>query len=166
MEILTIEPGLIIWEVIAFTGLLIVLWRFAWGPLLSILDERDKTIRNSLETAERTRIEAEEMLEDYKKQMAEAKLEAQEIIDKARQLGETANQEIIEEAKEQADKMIARTKEEIVYERDQAVRQLQKEMADLTIGLASKVINKSLSKEDHLDLIDKYLLEAGNLREN
>lgn len=163
---LTPQLNQVIYSTVAFFILLFLLGRFAFPPIVNMLEERAKKIRESLDTAERIRIEAEQLLQDYKKQLAEARAEAQQIIEQGRQFGESVKKEIVEKAKHQSDQMLSRATAEIVRERDLAISELQKQVADLTIGAASRVIGKSLSKDDHLKLIEQYLAEMGSVREN
>jgi len=166
MEILKVEEGLIIWELIAFFGLLIILWRFAWGPLLGILKEREDTIRESVEKAEEVRVEAERLMEDYKKQLAEARVEAQQIIEQGRKFGESMKAEIVAKARQEAEQAAGKATEEIVRQKDAAVAELQGKVADLAIDAAARVVNKSFDKQAHEKLIDQYLSEVGNLSDN
>ncbi len=166
MDILKVEEGLIIWEIIAFVGLFLILRRFAWGPLLGILSERENKIRESVEKAEETRVEAERLMDDYKKQLAEARAEAQQIVEQGRKFGETMKEEIVAKARQEAEQVAAKASDEIAREKEAAVAELQRRVADLTIEAASKVVNKSLDKQAHEQLIDEYLSQVGNLSEN
>jgi F-type H+-transporting ATPase subunit b len=166
MEILKVEAGLIIWEIVAFGGLLLVLWRFAWGPLLGILDQREDTIRESVEKAEQTRVKAEELMEDYKKQLAEAHADSQKIIEQGRKFGDSMKEDIVAKARQESEQLLARAAADIEHQKELAVAQLQKQVADLTVGAASQVLGRSLDKKGHEQLIEQYLAEASGLREN
>lgn len=161
MEILKVEAGLIIWELIAFFGLLFVLKRFAWGPLLGILKDREDHIRGSLEKAEETRLEAEKLMEDYKKQLEADRAEAQASIDRSLKFGEDQKEEIIQKAKAEAAEIIGRATADVAREKELALSELRGSVADLAIGAASKVIQQSLTKEANEKLIDQYLAEVG-----
>lgn len=162
MDLLVIEEGLIFWELIAFVLLLVVLRRFAWKPLLGILEARGNTIRESLEKAEQTRLEAERLMEDYKKDLEEARAEAQQIIDQGRQYGEKMKEEIVANARQEAEQVMTKAAEEIDRERDAAIADLRRNVADLTIKAASMVVNETLDKKSHQALIDQYLSEVGS----
>ncbi|MDP1808265.1 MAG: F0F1 ATP synthase subunit B [Actinomycetota bacterium] len=166
MEILKVEEGLIIWEIIAFFGLLLILRRFAWGPLLGILKEREDNIRESVEKAEQTRVEAARLMGDYKKQLTKARAEAQQIIEQGRKFGDTMKDEIVAKARQEAEQVTTKATEEIAREKDAAVAELQSKVADLTIEAAARVVNKSFDKQAHEKLIDQYLSEVGNLSDN
>lgn len=166
MEILKVEEGLIIWEIIAFIGLFLVLKRFAWAPLLGILNEREETIRESLDKAEQTRVEAERLMEDYKQQLSEARAEAQKIIEQSRQFGESLKSEIVNKAKTEAEQILAEGKADIGREKDAALAELQHRVADLTVDAASRVVMQSFDQKNHYQLIEEYLSEVGSLGEN
>jgi F-type H+-transporting ATPase subunit b len=166
MEILKLEEGLIIWEIVAFVTLLLVLWRFAWGPLLGILDQRENTIRESVEKAEQTRVKAEELMQDYKKQLAEAHSESQKIIEQGKKFGEAMKEDIIVKARQESERLLTRATADIEHQKELALAQLQQQVADLTVGAASQVLGRSLDKKGHEQLIEQYLAEASGLREN
>lgn len=166
MEILKVEEGLIFWEIIAFVGLFLVLWKFAWGPILGVLNDRENTIRESIEKAEETRDEAEKLMEDYKRQLDEARGEAQQIIEDGRKFGENMKEEIVQKARRESEQVMTKASEAITREKESALVELQSRVADLTIEAASKVVNRSLSKKDHQQLIEEYLAEAGSISDN
>ncbi len=166
MSLLRPEPGLVIWEAVAFFGLLLVLWRFAWGPLLGILNKREETIRESLEASENTRMEAQKLLEDYQKQLAEARQEAQKIIEQGRKFGESLKQDITEKAKKQAEEIIAKATSEIARQKEAAINELKAKFVDLSIGAASKVLGASIDKKAHEKLVEDYLSNVESFYEN
>lgn len=153
-------------NVAAFAVLFIVLAKFAFPPITKMLDERANKIRESLEKAEDTRVEAERLLEEYKVQMAEARAEATQVIEQGRKVAESMKAEIIAKAKEEAEAEKAKAIEAIKAEKAAAMAELKGEVADLSVAVAGKIIGTSLTKKDHEALIDKYLAEVGNLNEN
>jgi F-type H+-transporting ATPase subunit b len=153
-------------NVVAFVVLFVVLAKFAFPPITKMLDERADKIRESLEKAEETRVEAERLLEEYKQQMAEARQEASKIIEQGRTVAETMKNEIIAKAKEEAEAEKAKALEAIAAEKAAAVADLQKQVADLSVAVAGKIIGSALSAEAHKALIEKYLAEVGSLNEN
>jgi F-type H+-transporting ATPase subunit b len=153
-------------NVAAFTVLFFVLAKFAFPPITNMLDERAAKIRDSLEKAEDTRVEAERLLEEYKVQMAEARGEATKVIEQGRKVAESMKAEILAQAKEEAEAEKVKAIEAIRAEKAAAVGDLQKQVADLSVAVAGKIIGSSLSRTDHEALIDKYLAEVGSLHEN
>ncbi|RJQ33157.1 MAG: ATP synthase F0 subunit B [Actinobacteria bacterium] len=160
MELFKPEPGLIIWTLLAFGTLLVLLKRFAFKPILGVLEEREKRVAQSLDKADKTRVEADRLLADYKKQMKEAKSQAQKVIEEAKLAGEKTKQEIIAAANDQAQELIDKAKKQIDKERKKALEEIQKVSADLILSAASSVIGKSLSGQDHQKLIEQYLDEV------
>jgi F-type H+-transporting ATPase subunit b len=150
---------------ISFGVLFFVLWKFAFPPITNMLAERAERIKESLEKAEETRMEAEALLEDYKKQMAEARADAGRVIEQSRTVAEGMKDEIIAKANEEAEAIKAKAVDAIEAEKRAAVAELQASVADLSVAIAGKIIEESLSKEEHEALIEKYLAEVGNLDE-
>lgn len=159
------EPGLMIWTVISFVLLFLVLARVGYKPLLDIIKKREDSIRESIDEAERTRTEAERLLEDYKKQLAQARKEAQSIIEQGKKMGMSVREEIVEKAQKEAQRVVDKAKGEIEREKAKALTELQARVADLTFVTTSKVLKKSLDKEDHLKLIEDSLAEVKSLGE-
>ncbi len=153
-------------NVVAFIVLFIVMAKFAFPPITKMLDERATKIRESLEKAEDTRVEAERLLEEYKVQMAEARAEATKVIEQGRKVAESMKAEIVAKAKEEAEAEKTKAIEAIQAEKVSAMAELRGEVADLSVAVAGKIIGSSLSKKDHEALIDKYLAEVGSLNEN
>ena len=157
------EPGLIIWTLISFFILLILLRKVAYPQILKAMKNREETIKQQLEEAQKIKKEAEAFLEDYKRQLAEARSEAQKVINEGKELGENMRKEIIQKAQEESNHIVKRAQEEIELQKQKAILELQERIADLSIMAASKVINKSLNPEDHRRLVEEYLSKVGEL---
>jgi len=166
MEVLIPKLPEVLIAAASFAVLFIVLGKFAFPPVVKILDERADKIRESLEKAEETKVEAERLLEEYKQQMAEARAEASKIIDQGRTVAESMKVEIVAKAKEEAEAEKAKAIEAIKTEKVAAMADLQKQVADLSVDVAAKIIGTSLKKEDHAALIERYVAEVGSLNEN
>jgi F-type H+-transporting ATPase subunit b len=157
------EPGLIIWTLISFFILLILLRKVAYPQILKAMKNREETIKQQLEEAQKIKKEAEAFLEDYKRQLAEARSEAQKVINEGKELGENMRKEIIQKAQEESNHIVKRAQEEIELQKQKAILELQERIADLSIMAASKVINKSLNPEDHRRLVEEYISKVGEL---
>ncbi len=168
MELLLpdVFAGQMFWSVVAFLILMFALSKYGFPPIMNILQERSDSIRGSLDAAENTREEAATMLEDYKKQMAEARQEAQKIIENGRKLGESMKEDIVKKSREEVEQVMSRATADIEREKELAVAELQGRIADLTINAASRVVGAELEKAGHEQLIEQYLSEVGSLREN
>lgn len=157
------EPGLIIWTLVSFFILLILLSKVAYPQILKAMKKREETIQQQLEEAQKTKGAAEKILEDYKRQLAEARAEAQKLINEGKELGESMRKEIIQKAQEESHQIVKRAQEEIELQKQKAIIELQEKIADLSIMAASKVINKSLDSEDNRRLVDEYVSKVGDL---
>jgi F-type H+-transporting ATPase subunit b len=159
------QPNLWLWTVIAFGIVVLILRKFAIPAITEGLDKRNEQIEGDLKNAELSRGEADKMLAEYKAQLNEARAEAKKIIDEGKALGENLRQETIAKAQEEANQLISRAQEEIAREKDKAIKELQGQIAEISIEVASKVIQKTLSKDEHGKLIDDYVTEVGKLYE-
>ncbi|MCX8006562.1 MAG: F0F1 ATP synthase subunit B [Coriobacteriia bacterium] len=149
----------------AFVVLFVLLAKFAFPPITKMLDERAEKIRESLEKAEDTRIEAERLLEEYRQQMAEARAEAAKIIEQGRTVAENMKSEILAKAREEAEAEKAKALEAIKAERAAAVAELQAKVAELSVAVAGKILGEQLTPAEHEALIERYLAEVGSLDE-
>ena len=159
------EPGLMIWTVISFTILLVLLWKVAYKPITRALKKREDSIRDSLEEAKNTRESAEALLNDYKNQLAQAREEAHKILSEGKTLGENIKKEIIQKAHDESNQIVKRAQEEIEFQKEKALMELKERIADLSITAASKVIEKSLDKKDHEQLLEEYISKVGEMYE-
>jgi F-type H+-transporting ATPase subunit b len=159
MKIFDIDPGLFIWSVITFLILLAALYKYAFNPLMRLQKARQDDIHQSIVSAEQLRSEAQELLANYKRQMAEARQESEAILDRARKLGEASKAEVLEEARVQAETTLARAREQIERDTAQALQKIKEEVADLTIAATEKITRKSLDEKDQLRLIQEAIDE-------
>lgn len=150
----------------AFLVLFVLLWKFAFPPITKMLDERADKIRESIEKAEETRVEAERLLEEYRQQMAEARLEAAKVIEQGRTVAENMKNEIVAKAREEAEVERAKAVESIKSEKAAAMAELQRSVADLSVAVAGKILGEKMDASAHEALIDRYIAEVGSLNEN
>ncbi len=158
-------PGLI-GQMINFLLLLIILRLVLYKPVLRMLDQRAAKIREGVEQAERSRQDAIRMQQEYEGRMEEARRENQRIINEAMQISDRLRAEAQEQARQQSEEFLARARSEIDQERRQAVADLRRQVADLAIMAASRVIRRSLDPKDHARIIDEVLSEADKLKYN
>lgn len=151
---------------ISFLVLFVILGKFAFPPVTKMLDERADKIRESLEKAEETRVEAERLLEEYRVQMAEARAEAGKVIEQGRTVAENMKNEIVAKAREEAEAEKSKAIEAIKAEKLAAMAELQASVADLSVAVAGKIIGQKLSAADHAALIERSIAEVGSLNEN
>lgn len=153
-------------QIVNFGILFGLLYLVAYKPILRMLDERSRKVKESMEQAEHVAKQAERAEEEVQKQMKLARKEGEEVIARAMRTGEEARQQARQEAEKQAESLINRAQVEIQRERDGAIGELRKEFADLTILAAEKVIDRSLDKKAHRQLIDKILQESTTLKKD
>ena len=161
---LGINLPVLVAQIVNVVILLGLLYLVAYKPIMRMLDERSRRIKESMEQAETIKEQAARAEEEVKKQLGAAAREGQERIAQAVQIGEDVKQKAQQEARQEAETLINRARTEIQRERDEAIGELRKEVADLTILAAEKVIDRSLDKETHRDLIDKVLEESTALK--
>jgi F-type H+-transporting ATPase subunit b len=156
---LNTEWGLMVWTLITFGLAVFVLWKYAFGPLQRIIDERRARIQESMDAAEETRAEALALLDEYKKTLAQVRGEAEEILEKSRSAGEASKAEILAQSRAQAERVVAKAHEQIERETRAALQELKAQVAELTLLATEKVAASSLSEADQRRLIDDALAE-------
>ncbi len=161
---LGINLPILLAQIINFIILFGLLYLVAYKPIMRMLDERSRKIKEGVEQAEAMKEQAASAEEEIKKQLEVASKEGQERIARAVRAGEDVKQKARGEAKQEAEALIARARTEIQRERDEAIGELREEFADLTVLAAEKVIDRSLDKEAHRQLIDKVLEESSALK--
>jgi F-type H+-transporting ATPase subunit b len=154
-----LDPGLFIWTIATFLVLLALLAKFAWGPLLKALDERQTLIRKSLEDAQQARQELERLNQEQQKIIASARAEADSIVSQSRSDAERLRQELRESARTEAAKIVKNAERQIELQTHQALRQLRQEAVELSVAIASKLLARNLSKEDNDRLIQQTLAQ-------
>ena len=151
-------------QIVNVVILLGLLYLVAYKPVTRMLDERSRRVKESMEQTDAIKEEAARAEEEVKKQLEAASREGQEKIAQATRIGEDVKQRAQQEARQEAETLISRARTEIQRERDEAIDELRKEVADLTILAAGKVIERSLDKKAHRELIDKVLKESTALK--
>ena len=151
--------GVMIWTLIVFGLTMLVLWKVAFPRIAEALDKRQKAIEDSIETSERIKHEAEELLQEYRERLAEARGQADDIVARARKTGEAHENEVLAEAKGKREEMMEQTRRDIETETRRAIQEIRKEVADLTVAATEKVTRKSLTSEDQKRLVEEALAE-------
>ncbi|MCX6807020.1 MAG: F0F1 ATP synthase subunit B [Candidatus Berkelbacteria bacterium] len=165
MELLSsfgINGKLLLAQVVNFFILLLVLYFFVYKPIISILDKRNKTIKESQDEAERIKQESAELEIKKKEILAKAREEAMKIIQEARKEGENAKGDAVKKAQEGAQKIVSDAKVTIKAEQEAAFMELKKEVADMVIAVSSKVIAKNIDSDSESKLIDNVVKEMEN----
>ena len=152
----------IIWGALSFAILFILIAKFAYPAVKKGIDARADKIRASLDEAEKTRDEANTILEDYRRQLADAKNESARIIEEARQSADKLRQDLKKQAEAEVAEIKQRAQDDIAAQVDRAMGDLRARVADMTIELTEKVVQRNLDRETNLALIERFIDEAGN----
>jgi F-type H+-transporting ATPase subunit b len=153
-------PGLMIWTLVVFFIAFLVLRRYAFGPLAALVEKRRTIVRENLEASERARVDAQKLLEEYKQQLAQARREATEIIERARTTGAELERQMREEATLQREREIATAKAAIEAETRQAIEEIKNQVADLTLLATEKVVGRALDEREGRRLVEEALAEV------
>ncbi len=151
------------WTLLIFLLVLAVLRKFAWGPILSGLQKRERYIQDTLESARRDREAAEARLREYEERLARAQAEALGVVEEARRDAEAVRRRIEEETRQSTNAMVERAKREIKVAADTVLRELYDRSADLAVSMAGSILKRQLAPEDHRRLVQEALaaLEQG-----
>lgn len=164
MEALGINlPGLIT-QIVSFLILFGLLWMVLYKPITRMLDQRSAKIKESLETAEKVREESAKSKADMQKQIDAARTEGQALIAQAREVADRFRDEELAKARTEIQAARVRAEADIKRERDAAIEDLRREFAGMAVAAAEKIVERSLDKNAHKDLIDKVLKESSTAR--
>ncbi len=158
------DPGLYIWTILTFLVLLALLAKFAWNPLLEALDSRQQSIRKALDDARKAKQELEGIHVESAKLLAQARREAAEIVSRSRADADRFREEMKEKARAEAATLIRNAERSIELETTRAVQQIRQEAVDLSIGIASKLLQRNVSKEDNERLIEETFRQLESTR--
>ena len=161
MDLVTPDVGLLFWTVISFFVLLFLLRKFAWKPIVGTVNDREKSIREALDSAENARLEMENLQADNERILKEARAEREAMLKEARELKAKIVADAKDEAQEQASKMIEQAQTAIASEKKSAMAELKNHVAGLSVEIAEKMVREELSNKDkQLKLVDEMLGEA------
>ena len=154
---LGINPFYLAFQIINFQLLVFLLHRLLYRPVLNMLDQRKERIREGQEAAERARTEAEQMRQDYERQLEESRAHARKIIDDAAAAAERLRDESVANAQQEAQRILERGQEELRAEVAHARRELRQEVATLSVAVAGKLIQQSLDSEENNELVARLI---------
>jgi F-type H+-transporting ATPase subunit b len=157
--LIQVTPGLMIWTIVCFAVVLVVLKRYAFGPIQKTLDDRRERIRESIEEADRAREEARALLEEHRALIGQAKTEAEEILTEARRVGDAQRDRVKAETEEDRLRRLEETRRQIDQATAQALGQIREEVGKLSVQAAEKIMRMTLTDSDQQRLIDEALAE-------
>ena len=152
--------GLMIWTLLLFGFTMWVLSKIAFPKIAEAIDKRAQLISDSIESAERSKRESEELTAEYRARLKEAREQADDIVARARKSAETAKSEAADEGREKREELLAAARRDIEAETRRSLERIRKEVADLTVLTTEKVARKSLDDADHRKLVDEALAEV------
>jgi F-type H+-transporting ATPase subunit b len=152
--------GLMIWTLLVFGITMYVLSKLAFPRIQEALDKRANAIRESIDQAEKTRKEADEILQEYRGRLKEAREQADEIVARARKAADSTKSQAADEGREKREELLAAARRDIEAETRRSLERIRKEVADLTVLTTEKVTRKTLSGDDQKRLIDEALAEV------
>jgi len=156
-SLIDINPGLIVWTVITFIILLLILKRTAWKPILTALTQREQTIKESLEKAEKAKEEAQKILEENRASLLKVEEESKKIIEQGRQYAEKLKARMLLESKEQAQKIIEDASAQIEHKKEEAFNELKAKVAEIAINAAEKILKENLDTDSNRKIVDRYI---------
>jgi F-type H+-transporting ATPase subunit b len=154
------DPGLFIWTILTFLVLLTLLAKFAWTPLLKALEGRQESIRKSLDDARQAKQELERLQQESAEIIRQGRVEAEAIIARSRGDAERLREEMKQKARAEADGIVKSAERQIQLETSRALQQIRREAVDLSVMIASKLIQRNLTKEDNEKLIEEALQQV------
>ena len=164
--LLDMNGGLMFWTLLIFIALMVILSKYAFGPITAAVEERERALEEAILAAKRDREEASAMLEQQRQQIEGARNDAQRLIAEGRASGEKLRAEMLEETRQQQQELLDRARREIGAERDRAIQQLRAEAVDLAIAGASRVIEKDLDDASNRQLVEKFLVSLDKAPRN
>jgi F-type H+-transporting ATPase subunit b len=159
-----IPYGDIVFQLLIFVILLALLRKYALGPVMGIMKQREDHIANQLDSAEKNNAEAMKLVEDQKKELVAARKEAQELLERARKQADTQREQIVAAAKAEAENMKENAMRDITREKELAIQSVQQQVASLSVLIASKVLEKEVKSEDQSAIFEQYLKEVGDAK--
>ncbi len=163
LQILNPMTSTVFWSIIVFVILIIVLWKLVLKPVNNMITKRQEEIRGTIDDADRKSLEAGKYLEEQKKSIDKARLEAKKIINEGKEAARKIKDEIEGQASEKSKLMLESALTEIKSEKDRSINEVKDEMIDIALSASQKMISKSLSEEDHKKLIEESLKDLGKV---
>lgn len=161
---LTPELQVLAWSIVIFLLLLALLWKFAWGPIMHALEQREHNIQKRIDDAEKRFKDAEAKVAEYEKHINSAKDDAAEIISEGKRDVEKLKEEILAEANKESERTLDRAKREIELARQAAVQEIRDRVADLAAEMAAKVIEREVKADDHRRFVQEAIADIEQSR--
>lgn len=157
MDLLAINPGLIVWTIITFVILFLLLKKFVWGPVLDAVERREQSLKDLFDNAEKNRKEAQELFDRYQEQLRQARIEVNKMLEDSKAKAFRTSEEVIQRARREADDLIQRAKSEIDRERQKAVDGIRDQVVKISLKAAERIIKKMIDEREHRELIQQAI---------
>jgi len=153
------KADLALWTAVVFVVLLFILWKYAWGPIVHALQQREQTIADQIAQAQRQHQEAQSLLAEYQQKLAQSQQEIQQMLEEARRQAEQTSRDILQQAHQQAEADRQKMLQDIQRAKQQALREIAAETANLAVLLAGKILQVELQPDRHRQLIQQTLAQ-------
>ena len=163
--LLVLDPGLFVWTILSFLLLMFLLSKFAWKPLLKMLNEREEKIRTAIEKAENAEKKLETLNEQGEKILSDARSESQKLLLSTKETAQNLKEEIEREAKQKATSIIDQARVQIQAEKNQVLSEIKNELSSFSIMIAEKLIKKNIKKDDNMKLINESIEKVNKINE-
>ena len=163
--LLVLDPGLFVWTILSFLLLMFLLSKFAWNPLLKILNEIEEKIRTAIEKAENAEKKLETLNEQGEKILSDARFESQKLLLSTKETAQNLKEEIEREAKQKATSIIDQARVQIQAEKNQVLSEIKNELSSFSIMIAEKLIKKNINKDDNMKLINESIEKVNKINE-
>ncbi len=157
--LITPNVGLMIWTLLLFGLSMLILWKVAFPRISEALDRRQHAIEESIDAAERTRNEADQLLAEYRERLGEARQQSEDIVQRARKAAEAHEREATDDAREKREQIMEQARRDIESETRRAIQEIRREVADLTVLATEKVTRKTLTEDDQRRLVEEAIGE-------
>jgi len=158
-NLLNPDTGLIIWTMVTFLVLVVVLGRFAWKPLLKVLDEREQGIRRDIEEAQAAKLSAAQMREQYEQEVARGQEKIKQLITQATTDAQKLREKMLREAEEEAARAAAMHKRQLEEEKEKVMRDVRKEVAAISVRAAEKLLRREMNPKAQEDILNDFFEE-------
>jgi len=163
--LLVLDPGLFVWTILSFLLLMFLLSKFAWKPLLKMLNEREEKIKTAIEKAENAEKKLETLNEQGEKILSDARSESQKLLLSTKETAQNLKEEIEREAKQKATSIIDQARVQIQAEKNQVLSEIKNELSSFSIMIAEKLIKKNINKDDNMKLINESIEKVNKINE-
>ena len=156
-SLLSVNPGLIIWTMVVFVLFVLLLKKLAWKPLIGALNQREESILNAIENAEKLNKEAEQLIEQNKKNLADANAQSMKIINESKDAANKVREDLIQKANEDARKILDNAKMELEKQKESALSEMKDKISEIAVQAAEKIISENLDAKKQRELIGDFL---------